>query len=462
MVVLLKNFNLNHFMERKYLYLYGFVVIFLPLIFVNYTNELFEFPKMFFLYFFSLLLLLFISYDFLFKGIKLKQVSIPVLLYILTFLISVLFSVHLYTSVWGYYSRFNEALLPMLSMFLFYYVGKSIFSLEDIKILKTLILLPLLPVSIFGIIQHFGLLGSVFWMGNTVDRVYSTFGQPNWLAQYIIMLLPWVFEYAVGKYNQPGYEDVAPFISQDKFWLVLYIISYACMWFTYSLSGLTGFIISGVIFILFLFKHTPHKNFIRKTLIITASCLVISLLFPGIFYSRFHDLLKDIKLFTYGRINIVYAAATNESQMPAVTPLPTSVPTSNDYKISDPGFIRAGMWKGSFSLIFSNIKITLIGTGPETFPYVYYPFRVPSLNYSSEWNYVLNKPHNYLIEQWVEIGLLGLAAYFILFGYLLTKSNFYQLLCIVSFFVSNIFGFPSVVSSFIFWFWLLAVEVEHA
>ncbi len=124
------------------------------------------------------------------------------------------------------------------------------------------------------------------------------------------------------------------------------------------------------------------------------------------------------------------------------------------YKVSDPGLIRLGLWKGSLGMASSDLRSLVVGRGPETFAYEFPFFREDFLNYSSEWNFILNKPHNYYLEILVESGVLTLVAYLLLIGYTLKSKQHYLVAGLVAFYTSNVFSWPTVSTSLMFWIWL--------
>ncbi len=126
-------------------------------------------------------------------------------------------------------------------------------------------------------------------------------------------------------------------------------------------------------------------------LFIVSVTILVFLLNGGLYKDKFHDFYIDVK-----------------KQFVVVKKVYASVDLN---KLSDPGFIRLELWKSTFDLITSSPKIFLVGTGPETFPYVFQAFRNGKLNYSSEWDFVFNKPHNYYLEIWSESGIFTLMTF---------------------------------------------------
>ena len=132
--------------------------------------------------------------------------------------------------------------------------------------------------------------------------------------------------------------------------LVSFIVSFVCLWFTRSLSGILGFGISFFYLVFHLRKEILGRWILGIILLTTA--------LAGLNFNYLKNRISDALVISTDPQN---------------------------YSISDPGLIRLGLWKGSINLAFSSPKTFLIGTGPETFTYEF-PFHRPDfLNYSSEW-----------------------------------------------------------------------------
>ncbi len=164
--------------------------IIVPLILTPYNYELFEFNKMLTVYFLTII----ISAAWISKMIIQKKIlfsktpfDIPLLLFLLSQILSTIFSLDRHTSVWGYYSRFHGGLLSTISYIILYYAFIS----NQISVKKSLkvILSTAVIVSLYGIAEHFGIDKHV-WVQDVQSRIFSTLGQPNWLAAYLIALVP--------------------------------------------------------------------------------------------------------------------------------------------------------------------------------------------------------------------------------------------------------------------------------
>jgi len=359
---------------------------------------------MFFVYFVgSTAITLFFIKVILFGKDKMKLPSWQMWGYLSAIFVSTIFTSHAYTSLWGYYSRFNGGLVSYLVFFGLYIVVVNFLNRERAKKILTAVGLSLFPVSLYGMFQI-----------SQQTRIFSTLGQPNWLASYIVFVLPLVIGLAVSeKENLKKY-----------FWMATIIFAFANLWFTSSLSGVAGLLVS----FLYLASSYRKKVFNKWVLIGLTVCLIFGAFNYGFIKDRVSDAL-------------------------VISTDPTS------YKVSDPGLIRMGLWQGSLRLSTSSPKNFLVGTGPETFPYQFPFFRPDFLNYSSEWDFILNKPHNFYLEILVESGILAL----IFYGAIMFKAIFlseknginkFLVAGLLGFFATNFFGWPTVYTSLLFWLWL--------
>lgn len=418
-----------------------YILVFVtPLIYLKSANELFEFPKMYFVYFVGL----FLGFIFL-KQVLIREKGLVVpnrlsLLFVVAFILSTIFSSHLHTSVWGYFSRFNGGLVSVMVLFLIYLAVLNIRS-KNLEFEKKILLAcfaTVILVSFLSILQHFGFGGG--WEEDVTIRAFSTFGQPNWLAAFLAMQLPLVYAYFLRNSGK------ARFLYG---FLVLW--SFAGLWFTYSLSGLLALFVGLIACVLL------HKSFFTRRIVTYSFELVflgtgLCVLTPGIFATKIHDAVRS--LHSSGSEVILMTALAAE------TPLIDTTPT--DFKLADSGFIRTELWRGTLDLITSSPKIFIIGVGPETFPYAFQDFRPTRLNYSSEWNYILNKPHNYYLELWSQNGLFGLLAHSAILFWVVKKRHGLYTPVFISLGVSNFFGWPTVSTTLLFWIFLAFLPQENA
>jgi hypothetical protein len=457
--------------KKSMFLLYSVLVFFTPLVVIPMTQESFEFPKMMLVYALSLIVLfLYLSHSIyvafftivllpenqkvshgkksnnsshaskVFQTVhKMKNSSFfkIVIPFVLFSFVSVIFSQDIYTSIFGYYSRFNGGLLSLVSFVVLSYISYKTFEKNDYVNLFLFSILSLILVSIYGVWQYY--------MNTSIIRVYSTIGQPNWLAQYLGMFLPLITYFYL---KTPFiYSKVSDFI-KDSFILILFVLVFYAFWLTFSMSAIFALAVS----LLFLVKTFFKSIYLKKVFIIFfISLFVISLNF-GFFTQRLSDVFIDVKnLITIDIPDIFYVSDVYAQKQSSPSLNNTTNKISGSYNISDPGFIRGAIWKGSLSMIIENPKVLLFGRGLQTFPYEFQKFRSSILNYTSEWDFVINRPHNYYLELFIEIGLLGILGYLFILKFLFDNITLELKPSLLVFYITNMFGWPVVYTNLLFW-----------
>jgi putative inorganic carbon (HCO3(-)) transporter len=356
--------------------LYLVLFFFTPLIFTSFNSELFELPKMYFVYLVSLPIILIHLYLYWTKQSPLSRptfLTIPLLLFLLSQIISTLISIDRYTSFFGYYSRLNGGLLPTTTYIGLYFVLLVYLDSPLAKKIIGVSLLSGLIVAVFGILEHFGIDKSL-WVQDVQNRVFATFGQPNWLAAYLCLLLP----FSLHSFLFP--------VSSRHRWLsaLLSTIFLICLIFTKSQSGLLAAATLTTVTTFVYFLRSADSLLLR----LTRSFAVV--IFTALLVLTINNPLKD-KLFS--RLNPNLPVATVPNPTIIITP-------SQD--------IRKIVWQGTLDLWK---RYPLFGTGVESFAYSYYWTRPASHNLTSEWDFLYNKAHNEFLNYLATTGVFGLSTY---------------------------------------------------
>lgn len=363
--------------------------------------------------------------------------DIPILLFLLSQIISTLLSIDVHTSLWGYYSRFNGGLVSIISYILLYYALLSNFGTREyvLKFLKVSFISGLIAAA-WAIPEHFGvdpscvlLKGEVnasCWQQDVQARVFSTLGQPNWLAAYLGMLIFPAISFALAAKTK---------LKAISYYL-LTIIYYLAFTFTYSRGGMIG-LLAGLIVCVVLYVLSSWKT---KDTIFFASLRMTNkkpqrVAGTGGPPTSAHRRVKRVEDIGWGKgptgpvvvlslivasfiiINLLFASALTSFQLikkSAAPPRPgiTSGGTTQlESGGTESGQIRLIVWKGALE-IFKHYP--LFGSGVETFAYSYYNFRPVSHNLVSEWNFLYNKAHNEYLNYLATTGLIGLGTYLLL------------------------------------------------
>ena len=386
-----------------------------PFIFTFFNSELFELPKMYFVYLMAIIIVSLHLINWAQKNVPLFRrtfLDIPLILFLITQTISTFISIDPHTSFFGYYSRLNGGLLSLLSFsFLYWVLVVYINDQLKSKIINTLLLSGLL-VAAFGIAEHFGIDKNT-WVQDVQSRVFSTLGQPNWLATFLVILTP----LSIHKFLESTKSN------SKIYYLSITVSFYLCLLFTKSKSGIIAGLISiSLYFIFYLFKS---KKLLSSLKIISPIIIIITL--SSIFIT---NPIKD-KIFP--------------SKIENTPP----VETTTTLNITPSENIRKIVWAGAIDLW---LQYPLFGTGTETFAYSYYWTRPSEHNLTSEWDFLYNKAHNEYLNFLATTGIFGLAAYLFLITIILIKTfKNKAIFCgLIAFFITNFAGFSVVVTSMLF------------
>jgi len=365
----------------------------------------------------------------------------PLILFFLSQLLSTIFSIDPHTSFFGYYSRFHGGLLSTASYLFLFWALLSNGEKDWVKKFLNLVLISTSLVAGFGVLEHFGIDAHI-WVQDVQNRVFSTIGQPNWLAAYLdIVLLLVLGRLFLLRENKEKIINTS-----------LFSLFYLCLLFTKSRSGFLGFIAGIFVFLFSLFLVTNKKK-IKKTFSLFLIPGLIILLLGLLVGTPFSPSLANL-----------FRKQTTVPQEQGLGV--TSVGESN---ITPSSQIRKIVWNGALKLWQQNF---LLGTGVETFAYSYYWVRPAEHNLTSEWDFLYNKAHNEYLNLAATSGILGLISYLsipVLFFFWLkgkiqkvnrAGKKKEELFLLISFssvlstiLITNFFGFSVVVIGL--WFFLI-------
>lgn len=421
-------------------FLYAALLFFVPLVFFHKTSELFEFNKLILLYTSTAL----ITSVWLIDSLSQKRILVTrsrlfwvFSIFLLTQTISTVFSIDPRTSFFGYYSRWNGGLLSLFSYFMLFVVAQTYFTRRDMANLFIAGIVSTIIVSVWATLEHFGASPSCYlirgtfdvscWVQDVQNRVFATFGQPNWLAAWLAALIP-ITQVTAYKTNIKIYQVLSVLLSVFFFMALL---------FTKSRSGIIAIIISEILLTgaAFIYK--------RQSLYVSSVIGTLFILAAVVFGTPWSPPL---------------IGASQQS-----TPENKLVTSYSDPGGTESGAIRQIVWAGALN---TWIQYPIIGSGLETFGLSYYLGRPMIHNQTSEWNFLYNKAHNEYLNTLTTTGVLGLISYLLLIGTVIhgfykdilraknTSERFITLAFASSFLtilVTNFFGFSVVAVSCVFY-----------
>lgn len=418
------------------IFLFNLLFFLVPLTFLPNTSELFEFNKMVLVYLGTVLIAtawairMVLNKRLIFRRTIL---DIPLMLFLISQVISTIFSIDFYTSLFGYYTRFNGGLLSTICYLILYWAFVSNFTKEYVvKLFKTMLASAAI-VAIWGTLEHFGVslscvllrgeFNALCWVQDVQTRVFATFGQPNWLAGFLLSVAPLTWAFALKSKTK------------NQYWIYqgLNLLFFATLLFTKSRSGILGF---AAAYGLFWMLNKKDKVFSYAS----GFLLLISLLVGTPWTPNLNQILHP--------------------QPQTKAEIVTQSGTVIELDGTESGTLRTIVWRGALELWK---KYPLFGTGVETFAYSYYQVRPAVHNDTSEWDFLYNKAHNEFLNYAANSGSFGLLSYMAIIAVfvvlifkkvLLNKKDSVFEISLLSGFsglmVSNFFGFSTVGTSLIF------------
>jgi|GEM_PF-4295751 len=361
-----------------------------------------------------LLLLMFIGKYFLmgkspsFDWDKYWYLWLSLLAFLGLYIIATIFSVAPALSFLGWYPRF-QGLFTMVSYLIF---GTVIFfelkSPQQRERLIITLMVGFFAVSGIAMSQKF-LPGFLQWWNDSGfnGRIYGTMANPNYLASYIVMMIPLFI--------------VNIFRKKFKIfsWIGL-VVGISALLLTLSRAGFLAFFLS----VLFLLVVVAVQRKAKKTLVIL--CLLPFLAGGFVWFV------------------LANSQQTWIQNIPFVDRLTSSEENASSARE------RLEVWPA----VLKQISVSpIVGFGPETFAVTFASFAPPTVNTREDQGEILDHVHNELLDWAVQIGVPGMIAYLCLILGLIVqgwkkKNNWWVLgfsSSILGLFIANQFGFSVTV-----------------
>lgn len=216
------------------------------------TNSTFDISKVTVLY----LLALSITGLWLFSGQRIKRslFDLPIISYLGISVVSTIFSIAPYTSLFGTYKRY-DGLLALIAYLIIFYATITFIQKKHIESILNIIIGTATAVCIYGLLQSLGY-DYARW---TTDfgyggRAFSTFGHPGVLACFIAMVVPIVL-YKIYTYR----------------WFCVYLIPLGLMMYViFETKARAGLVAMGISLIFFfaVFCYRFWREYLMQTVII--------------------------------------------------------------------------------------------------------------------------------------------------------------------------------------------------
>ena len=114
---------------------------------------------------------------------------LPTLLLVTVYILATIASVSPRASLWGSYQRLQGTYTTFSYIVIFFLALQGLRTREQIERLVTTAILVSLPISLYGILQHYGR-DPLPWAASVTTRVASNMGNSIFVAAYLIMVVP--------------------------------------------------------------------------------------------------------------------------------------------------------------------------------------------------------------------------------------------------------------------------------
>jgi tetratricopeptide (TPR) repeat protein/O-antigen ligase len=340
---------------------------------------------------------------------------------------STVVSVVPHLSLWGSYVRLQGLYTTSAYVVVFLSIVALLRTREQIERLLTMVLIVSLPVSLYGIIQHFGT-DPVPWGSDVSRRVASTMGNPIFVAAFLIMVVPLtlyrLLESARGVIEREGVGLKVVLVIGSLLSLILHM---AAWWLGPTTGSLAAVTIVGMWIVEALLLGKPLLPFVRVSsysvlLSTQLTCIFLTQsrgpwlgLVAGLFCFallwtcargkwRWTSLLAGLSVVVVLALvvmNLPNSPVSFVRHIPYVSRL-SQVFTSGTSRV------RILIWQGAGQLIAADPLRAVIGYGPETMLVAYPPYYPPELGQVERRTALPDRSHNETLDTLVTTGLIGL------------------------------------------------------
>lgn len=396
------------------------VVFLVPLLWSPWTFEAFEFSKQYLLIF-SVLLgvaawlarMIVVERELHFKRTPL---NLPILLFVVVVLLSSVFSEDIWSSLFGYYGRFSDGVLGILSALVLYFLITNTIqkpsSLVRPFLLSSAAGVAVGYLSFFGVLQQFSQLPPIARLVG-----FNTIAQsPEGFSLFIAFLVSFL-----------ALLSVRPEIKQLPF------------------AGNLLLLFSG--FGILLLTDVP-----KAWLLLLLGLLLV--LFAGLFWRQLTGEAMRLRRLWLPLVLLLLTVILLFS--------PSKIPGLSQELPKEPMLSQETSWSIAFGTLSQGAKSLLVGSGPGTFALDFSKLRPADFNTTSQWQTRFDRSGNHMAEVLSTTGILGFLSYLSLFFWFLLvsllflkdKRNFPYVLGALVLFLAQFLYYQTTALQVAFWLFL--------
>ncbi|MDP3990990.1 MAG: tetratricopeptide repeat protein [Candidatus Nealsonbacteria bacterium] len=407
-----------------------YVLVFLiPLFFLPFTFEAFEYNKQLLMFFlvslaFFAWLAKMVIYD---REIRFRRspLDVFVLAFMFVAILSAIFSVDKGSSLFGFYVKFSDGLVGLLSLGALYFLITNNVSAKKEES----------DISMPGLLKTFS--WSVF--GVVLLSYLSVFGGLIQIGRFIS--LPAILTSRLFNTVSGTFDGLAVFLAVAAVFFVGQLLT------SKEKSSILRYLfLASIVGLLVIIDSTPAW----LILITTLTLFVVLSLWKRVFRDNVNRLLVPIFLIVIAGAGISLQPVRSVfGESAAIANLPKEV-------ILD----QQTSWKIGLGGATESVKSGFIGSGIGTFFYDFTKEKPSSINQTLLWQVRFDRAGSYLAEILATMGFLGMLSYlallaiFFIISYLFLKEkseSLFLLMFFTSLFVSQIFYYQNTTLAFLFW-----------
>jgi len=356
---------------------------------------------------------------------------LPTILLVGAYLLSTILSVAPRISLWGSYMRLQGTYTTFSYIVIFFLMLNTMRHQEQVDRLCNTVILTSLPISLYGILQHYNL-DSLPWTGDVTTRVAANMGNSIFVAAYLIMTTPITLAKLIESFSTLLKEEVGTISHALLAGCYLFVMSVQviCIFFTQSrgpwLGLLGGLYVFMLVALISLRGSISDQSPLNARDVWRALAFAIGSIPVGIVPAYvllvalkrgqrwlwlawvFHTLLIAAFLILF---NLPNTPLSPLRELPYIGRLGRVFETE-----AGTGKVRMLIWEGTLELIKASPLRTIVGYGPETMHVAYNPHYPPDLAHYEARNASPDRSHNETFDALVITGVIGFVIYMFLFG----------------------------------------------
>ena len=432
------------------------LVFLLPLFFLPFSFEAFEFNKQYLLFFlvsaaFFCWIAKMVLVD---KEIRFKRtpLDIPILAFLFVAILGAVFSVDKSSSIFGFYGRFSDGLIGLISLVMLYFLITNNVSLKEKLLINADKKIGInqsgsVSISVSGLIKtlmwsvSFVVLFSYLSIFGVWTKLSSLFGENFSLPQ---VMLQRTFNPVAG-----SLEGLSIFLAITLVFLVGRILST-----TQKKGGAINYLLLIAALLLLVMVDFTAAWLI---LLVSLALFIVIILWKRMFREDVNKLLLPILL-------IVLAAAFLFVDTSAIQ---SSILNS---QLPKEQVLNQGQsWSIGLKGATESVKSGFLGSGIGTFHYDFSKFKPAEFNQTPLWQIRFDRPGSHLAEILGSLGFLGMLSYLLLIGFFLMISYFFLqqnksgmplFMIFLALIVSQFVYYQNTTLGFLFWL-VMALSVVN-